>query len=208
MGSVLSVNTGRIAPFETPKKKTRSAIVKTPVAGVVAVRNNLVGDDDQADKKYHGGPDQAVYAYARESYEWWEGELGKPLTNGTFGENLTTEGIDVDEALIGERWRIGSTLLEITAPRIPCSTLASRMGDTKFVKTFANGRRPGAYFRIIEPGELSAGDDVLIVSRPDHEVTVKLVSEARLHDKSLMKTLAPAAGELSKDFRERVLAAV
>jgi len=207
MSSVLSVNTGRIAPFETPKKVGRSAIVKTPVEGIVAVRGDLVGDDQQADKAVHGGPDQAVYAYARESYEWWEAELGHPLENGTFGENLTTEGIDVDDALIGERWKIGSTILEVTAPRIPCSTLASRMGDTKFVKTFAAGRRPGAYFRIIEPGELESGDEIEVISRPDHEVTIRLVNEARLHDKSLLKSLAPAVDQLSKDFRELVLAA-
>lgn len=207
MGSVLSVNTGRVAPLQMAKTVGHSAIVKTPIEGTVAVRDDLVGDDEQADKKVHGGPDQAVYAYARESYEWWERELGTPLENGTFGENLTTEAVDVDAALIGERWRIGSTLLEVTSPRIPCSTLASRMGDPKFVKIFANGRRPGAYLRIIEPGQLKAGDAIEIVSRPDHEVTIKLVSEARLHDRSLMKMLLPAANELSKDFRERVLAA-
>ena len=204
-------------PRPNPHKETGwTGIGKQPTLEAVKVRapgpktsglgSGLVGDFI-GDGKHHGGDSQAVYAFQREDLDEWERRLGRELPSGFFGENLTTEGIDVDNALIGERWKISSTVLEVTAPRIPCSTLASRMGDTKFVKSFAAGRRPGAYFRIIEPGELEAGDEIEVVSRPDHEVTIKLVNEARLHDKSLISSLAPAVDQLSKDFREMVLAA-
>src|SRR3954452_11906758 len=122
MGVVLSVNVGQVAEFHAGRAK-RSAIVKAPMAGRAGVRGVNVVGDDQADRRVHGGPEQAVYAYARESYEWWEGELGRELAPGIFGENLTLEGIDVDGAVIGERWAIGSTLLEVTSPRIPCAKL-------------------------------------------------------------------------------------
>src|SRR4051795_10741194 len=149
MGLVLSVNVGRPAPLATGRRVVRSAIGKTPVPGPVAVRGVNLDGDDQADRKVHGGPDQAVYAYARESYEWWELELGRTLDPGTFGENLTLSGVDVDVAVIGERWAVGTCVLEVTGPRIPCQKLATRMGDPRFVKRFAAGRRPGAYLRIL-----------------------------------------------------------
>jgi MOSC domain-containing protein YiiM len=133
-----------------------------------------------------------VYAYARESYAWWEGELGWELVPGTFGENLTLEGVEVDEALIGERWEIGTTVLAVTAPRIPCVKLATRVGDPKFVKRFAQARRPGAYLRIVQEGELRAGDEVRVALRPEHGVTIALVNEALLHDHSLAARILQA----------------
>ena len=191
MGVVLSVNVGAIAPYAVGTGK-RSAIVKSPVDGPVAVRGVNLDGDDQADRRVHGGPEQAVYAYARESYEWWEGELGRELAPGIFGENLTLEGIDVDGAVIGERWAIGSTLLEVTSPRIPCVKLATRVGDPAFVKRFAAARRPGAYLRIVQEGELRVGDAVLVADRPEHEVTIALVNEALLHDHSLAERILAA----------------
>src|SRR3954451_1018046 len=133
MGLVLSVNVGRPAPLATGRRVVRSAIGKTPVPGPVAVCGVNVDGDDQADRRVHGGADQAVYAYAAESYAWWEEQLGRDLAPGTFGENLTVAGADVDAAVLGTRWRIGTVVLEVTAPRIPCAKLAARMADPGFV---------------------------------------------------------------------------
>jgi MOSC domain-containing protein YiiM len=183
MGVVLSVNVGPVAEFRAGRAK-HSAIVKTAVAGRVAVRGVNVEGDDQANRLIHGGPDQAVYAYPRESYEWWEAELGRSLADGVFGENLTTQGLDVDGALVGETWAIGTTVLQVTAPRIPCLKLQTRMGEPKFIKRFAAARRPGAYLRILEEGELAAGDEVRVLDRPSHGVTLARMNEILLfaHD--------------------------
>ncbi|MCW2992424.1 MAG: hypothetical protein JWM73_3018 [Solirubrobacterales bacterium] len=197
MGVVLSVNVGPVSEFRAGRSK-HSAIVKTAVEGRVAVRGVNLEGDEQADRRVHGGPDQAVYAYARESYDWWEAELGRPLADGTFGENLTLGGVDTEAALIGERWAIGSTVLEVTAARIPCLKLQTRVGEPKFIRRFAEGRRPGAYLRIVREGELSAGDAVEIVFRPDHDVTVALVNEAWLFDSSLAERILPARAALAE----------
>jgi MOSC domain-containing protein YiiM len=203
MAEVLSVNTGKVQPFIAGRART-SAIVKTPVAGVVEVAGVHVGDDEQANTSVHGGIHQAVYAYARESYEWWEDVLGRELEPGLFGENLTTLGVDVDGALIGERWRVGSAVIEVTSPRIPCLKFAKRMDDLGWIKQFGIGRRPGAYFRIIEPGAVAAGDLIEVVSRPDHEVSIKLVNEALVHDNSLAQQLLPALDALPPKTRDWV----
>ena len=197
MGVVLSVNVGAVAEFRAGRGKW-SAIVKTPVVGRVAVRGVNVEGDEQHERRHHGGPDQAVYAYPRESYDWWERELGRAIEPGTFGENLTLEGVDTEGALIGERWAIGSALLEVTAPRIPCLKLQTRMGEPKFIKRFAAARRPGAYLRIVDEGEFAAGDPVEIVSRPGHDVTIALVNEAVLFDSSLAPRLLPARDALAE----------
>ena len=196
MATVLSVNVGPVAPFRAGRA-TRSAIVKSPVTGRVAVRGVNLAGDDQSDRQVHGGPDQAVYAYARESYDWWEAELGRALANGLFGENLTLRNVAVNEAVIGERWAIGSAILEVTAPRIPCLKLATRIGDPRFVKRFAAARRPGAYLRIVQEGELAAGDAVEVIARPDHGVSVAMVNEALLFDHALAPRLlqAPALAQ-------------
>lgn len=199
MASVISVNLGPAAPFQAGRA-TRSAIVKTPVVGPVAVRGVNLDGDDQADRKNHGGVDQAVYAYARESYAWWENELARELPPGLFGENLTVEGIDVDGAVIGEHWRIGSVVLEVSCPRIPCLKLAKRMGEPGFVKRFAAARRPGAYLRIATEGILQVGDTVDVVSRPAHGVTIALFNEALLFDDTLAPRLL-AAPELPDETR-------
>lgn len=200
MATVVSVNVGPVSPFRAGRA-TRSGIVKAPVSGPVAVRGVNIEGDEQADSKHHGGIDQAVYAYARESYAWWQGELGRELAPGLFGENLTLDGIDVDGATIGERWAIGTTVLEVTRPRIPCLKLAKRMDDLGFVKRFAEARRPGAYLRIVREGSLQAGDEVRLVSRPEHGVTIAIVNEAMLFDELLAPRLL-AAPELAGGVRE------
>jgi MOSC domain-containing protein YiiM len=194
MGSVLSVNLADVRTIERRGKPVRTGIWKLPADGPVhAGREGLAGDV-QADRKVHGGPDMAVYSYAREDTDWWESELGRPLVNGTFGENLTLEGVDASGALVGERWRIGSTLLEVASPRTPCWKLGVKMEDPRFVKRFARALRPGAYLRVIEEGEIAAGDEVVLVDRPGHEVSVRLMAEAYLGNRSLVPRLLEVPG--------------
>ena len=201
MGSVLSVNLADVRIIERRGKPVRTGIWKLPAAGRVhAGREGLAGDV-QADRRVHGGPDMAVYSYAREDEDWWETQLGRELANGTFGENLTLRGVDVTAARVGERWRIGEALLEVSAPRIPCWKLGVKMDDPRFVKTFARALRPGAYLRVIEEGELAAGDDLELVERPDHAVSVGLIAEAYLADHSLAPRLL-AADALPDSWRD------
>src|SRR5690348_6435692 len=158
MALVLSVNVGGIRVMRYRGKDVRTGIFKESVEGKVPLRGVNLAGDDQADRTVHGGPDQAVYAYAVEDYEWWQRELAHTLPPGQFGENLTTSGIDVSAACIGERWVIGSTILQITSPRLPCYKLATKMGDPQFVKRFAAALRPGAYFSVVQEGEIERGD--------------------------------------------------
>jgi MOSC domain-containing protein YiiM len=193
VAKVGSVNVGMPRTVGHNGKEVTTAIWKRPVTGRIAVRGVNLEGDDQADRSVHGGVDKAVYAYAREDYEWWSAELGsEALEPGTFGENLTVSGIDLNAAEVGERWRVGSALLEVSEPRFPCLKLGIRMGDPKFLKRFAAARRPGAYLRIIEEGELGAGDRIEIVDRPGHGVTIGLFAQAYLGDRSRLGELLTA----------------
>jgi MOSC domain-containing protein YiiM len=201
---LLSVNVGTPVRLRTPKgREVRTAIWKQPVEGRVAVRGVNVDGDRQADLRVHGGPDKAVYAYASEDTASWEQELGRELGPGAFGENLTTEGVDVTNAVIGERWAIGTTVLEVCQPRLPCFKLGLRFDDPKMVRRFGEARRPGAYLRIVSEGELGAGDPIDVGARPAHGVTIALVSEAILHDETLLPRLLDAP-ELADDLRDWV----
>ena len=171
-GKLLSVSVGGVREFDHEGRVAQSAIWKFPVVGRVDASGINLGGDDQADRKAHGGPDKAVYAYAVEDYRWWQTELDRSLQHAEFGENLTTEGIDVTGALVGERWQIGSVLLEVSEPRVPCWRLGVRMGDPRFPRRFTAAGRPGAYLRIRETGDLGAGDEIRVVSRPAHELSV------------------------------------
>ena len=172
-GRVLSVNVGVPRDFVYGGRPARSAIWKSPVAGRIAARGVNLDGDDQADRRAHGGPDKAIYAYAIEDVRFWERELGRALTHGVFGENLTTEGVAVNDALVGERWAIGTAVLEVSEPRVPCWRLGVRMGDPTFPRRFTEALRPGAYLRIVVEGELGAGDEIRVVERPDHDVTIR-----------------------------------
>lgn len=150
-----------------------TAIDKRPVDGKVRVRPLGLYADVQADRKHHGGEDQAVYAYADEDAEYFAASLGREIPPGLFGENLRTTGVDVTGAVTGERWRIGETLeLEVTIPRIPCGTFARRMGVDKWVRRFTEEGRPGAYLRVVKSGPVAAGDPVVVTHRPAHGVTI------------------------------------
>jgi MOSC domain-containing protein YiiM len=193
---IVSVNVGRVETFEHHGRTVSSAIAKRPVSGRIGTAGfNLVGDD-QADRSVHGGPDRAVYAYAVGDLEWWAAELGRPVPPGSMGENLTTIELDVTGAVIGERWRVGSITLEVSAPRVPCYKLGIRMGDPRFPQRFAHAGRPGAYLRIVEHGDVAAGDPIVVADRPEHGITVSLVARAYHDDHTLAARLldAPALG--------------
>jgi|SRR5690349_3919192 len=143
-----------------------TAIGKQPVAGPVAVTAEGLAGDGVGSPKHHGGPDQAAYAYGTNDYAWWSAELGRELEPATFGENLTIEGLESGGCSIGDRLATGSAVFEVTAPRIPCGTLARRMGDTRFIRRFRDARRPGLYLRVLEPGTVTAGDAVTLTPAP------------------------------------------
>ncbi|MFB6816109.1 MOSC domain-containing protein [Streptomyces sp. NPDC056347] len=201
---LLTVNAGRpeaVAYTDAPGGTT--GIDKRPVDGPVRISDpgpkgtggSGVAGDTVCDLRHHGGSDQAVYAFAREELDGWERELGRPLANGAFGENLTTRGVDVSGALIGERWRIGPDLvLEVTSGRIPCRTFAGHVDEPRWVKRFTRAAAPGAYLRVIEPGTVRAGDAIGIVHRPDHGVTVEREFLAATTRRDLLPGLL-AAGE-------------
>jgi len=194
MPRVASVNVG--LPRQIGVRRGRplmSSIVKEPVEGRRRVAGVNVEGDGQADRRVHGGPDKAVYAYAQEDIAWWAQALGRDdLGPGWFGENLTTEGVDVTGAVVGERWRVGDTELEVSQPRLPCFKLGVRFGDPRMVKAFARAARPGAYLRIVSEGTVGAGDEVELLHRPAHGVTVELVSRAFLLDPTLQPQAARA----------------
>jgi len=167
-----SVNVSTVKSLVIDGESVPTGIFKEPVSGRVALRGVNVAGDDQGDRSVHGGPDRATYVYAAEDYAWWEGELARALPPGTFGENLTVRGLDVSNARIGEQWQIGTALVQVTSPRVPCFKLAAKMNDPKIVKKFARALRPGAYLRIVTEGDLGAGDAITVVSRPDHDLTV------------------------------------
>jgi MOSC domain-containing protein YiiM len=201
IGRLLSVNVARMRLIVLNGEPVKTGIYKFPVDERIPLRDNRVGGDRQADPEVHGGYDKAVYAYADEDYEWWAKELEQEIQPGLFGENLTTAGIDVSGALVGERWRIGTALLEVSEPRQPCSKFGYKMGDPLIIKRFARALRPGAYLRIIEPGEIGAGDPIEVVSRPEHEVTMALISRAVLGERALAPVLLEAEA-LSSGWRE------
>ncbi|QNP70712.1 MOSC domain-containing protein [Streptomyces roseirectus] len=212
---ILSVNLGRLTavPY-TEQPQGLTGIDKRPVAGPVRVSapgpkgtggSGLAGDEI-AHLRHHGGDDQAVYAVAREDLDTWERELGRPLNAGAFGENLTTEGLEVSGALIGERWRIGAeVVLEVTSGRVPCLTFQGHLGEQQWVKRFTRAAAPGAYLRVIEPGEIRAGDAVEIVHRPDHEVTVAMAFRAVTTERELLPRLLTVGEALHPEWRERTL---
>jgi MOSC domain-containing protein YiiM len=176
---VVSVNVGSIREVAWHGTIVRTGIWKSPIGDrAVPVRGVNLAGDDQADRRVHGGADKAVYAYAEEDYRYWADEEGVRTQPGLFGENLTVRGLELRNAVVGERWRIGTTLLEVAQPRLPCFKLGIRMDDPDFPRRFLAAARLGAYFRIIEEGELRAGDAIGVVDRPDHGITLGHMVEA------------------------------
>jgi MOSC domain-containing protein YiiM len=193
-GRVLSVNVGTPREFEFGGRAAKSAIWKTPVAGRVAARGINLAGDDQADRGAHGGFDKAVYAYAVEDARWWQEQIGRPFAYAEFGENLTTEEIEVNDALVGERWSVGTTILEVSEPRIPCWRLGVRMNDDQFPRLFTEALRPGAYLRIVAEGDVGAGDEIRVIERPGTDLTVRDVFRIYTRDRHEAGRLLAVAG--------------
>jgi MOSC domain-containing protein YiiM len=216
----LSVNLARVRTNPDPRGQsnltgidkvaaTEAVMVRAPGPMHGGVGSGLVGDTI-GNQNVHGGDDQAVYAYAREDLDAWEIQLQRTLTHGTFGENLTTSGIDVTGARIGERWRIGTDglVLEVSAPRTPCRTFQAFLNLNHWIKTFVQAGKPGAYLRVISPGTVRAADAITIDYRPDHDVTIGLVFRARMSEPELLPRLLVADGlsaELKDYVRRRVV---
>jgi MOSC domain-containing protein YiiM len=178
MPLVLSVNRVHALLPRGPKGGD-TAIDKRPTAGPVRVGRLGLAGDRQMDVKHHGGPLQAVYAYASEDLDWWSRELGRELPHGYFGENLTTAGIDVGGARQGERWRLGEeddpehVVLQVTDSRIPCSTFQWRMGEPRWVRRFADHGEPGAYLSVVKEGVVRAGAVLEAVHVPEAAMTIR-----------------------------------
>ena len=199
-GKVISVNVGTVREFDYGGRPAKSAIWKSPVSGRVAARSVNLAGDEQADRTAHGGPDKAVYAYAIEDTRWWERNIGRALAYGEFGENLTTEGIEVNDALVGERWQVGTAVLEVSEPRVPCWRLGVRMNDKMFPRRFAEALRPGPYLRIVVEGDVGAGDEVRVVERPGHDLTIRDVFRIYTRDRDEVDRLLAVPG-MSESWR-------
>ncbi len=186
---IVSVNISAVKSLIIDGESVPTGIFKEPVNGCVALRGVNVAGDDQGDRSVHGGPSRAAYAYAQEDYAWWEGELGRSLSPGTFGENLTVRGIDVSNARIGEQWEVGSAVVQVTSSRVPCFKLAAKMNDPTIVRKFARALRPGAYLRIVTEGEIGAGDAITVISRPRHGLTVATMAKIVLFERDRAREL-------------------
>jgi MOSC domain-containing protein YiiM len=208
-----TVNLGHRRP--NPHKDVGwTGIGKQPTEGPVEVRapgpkmtglgSGLVGDFI-GDGKHHGGDGQAVYAFQREDLDEWERRLGRELPNGFFGENLTTVALQVNDARLGERWRVGrEVVLQVTAPRIPCSTFRGWIGEKGWARTFTAAGRPGTYLSVVTPGIVRAGDPIEVVHRPDHDVTIAMAFRATTTDRALLPRLLEAGDDLDSELRRAV----
>ncbi len=207
---IASVNAGLPRQIETPTGNVLTSIFKTPVAGRVAVRGHNIEGDRQSDLTVHGGPYKAVYCYSEEHYAYWRGELPDyELTPGNFGENLTTNGLDESEVCIGDRFRAGSAILQVTQPRMPCFKLGIRFGRADMVKRFWLSGRSGIYFSIVEEGDIAAGDPMEFLGGEPERISIADVValyrgtkiDAELRDKALR---APLFGSWKRELRERL----
>jgi MOSC domain-containing protein YiiM len=194
---VISVSTGLVDDLEIGGRPGRSAIGKLPREAAWLGTLGLAGDE-QGDHEHHGGRDQAVYAYAREDLDWWVERLGRELRDGLFGENITTAGLDITGAAIGETWRMGGATVQVTSARIPCVTFRSWMDEPHWVRRFAQAGRPGAYLRVLSEGPVRAGDAIDVLSRPAVQVTVAESMRAFYGDTAIMRRLLEVDGRGSK----------
>jgi MOSC domain-containing protein YiiM len=201
---VLSVNVGQVRELVWHGRRITSGIWKTPVQGRVALRGvNFLGDN-QADRTVHGGRDKAVYAYAMEDYDYWRDVQELETTPGLFGDNLTTAGIDLTNLTLGARWAVGSAVLEVAQTRLPCFKIGMRMNDGHFPKRFMIAGRMGAYFRIVQEGDVGAGDPIHVTHEPTHGVTLRDMVDALRHDeKATMLRSVPNLPEFWQQVAER-----
>lgn len=209
---ILSVNVGRPRELEYAGRSVTSAIVKEPVAGRVMVRRTNLDGDGQADLRVHGGPDKAVYIYPAQHYAHWARELGRDDLSppGYFGENLTVEGVDEADVQIGDVLRAGEALLEVSHPRVPCFKLAMRMRDHAFGKPFLASGRVGFYLRVLEEGELQAGDSIEAVRAGEGGFSVRRIAwmlhRATADELDRAAALPALALKWREDFAHRAIA--
>ncbi len=211
MKKLLSVNVTAIVHHdEWAGSVGKTGIDKRSKLGRVALENDSVEGDFVLDKKNHGGKDQAVYAYAREDADWWEKEIGSEIANGRFGENLTTQGIDVTNAVIGEIWKIGTTLLQVTIPRIPCKVFQGFWQRPNLIKEFTQAQRPGAYLKILEEGFVEAGNEIEVLDVPRHALTIKDLFAAKSGERSKIQSInqIPGLAPKYKDWSEKIAAGI
>ena len=208
--TVASVNVGTPRQIEVRGGPVLTSIFKSPVRGRVAIRQHNVDGDSQADLTVHGGPYKAVYCYPEEHYAYWAAELpGVELVPGNFGENLTTRGLTEAEAMIGDRFRIGSALLQVTQPRMPCYKLGIRFGRPDMVKRFWQSGRSGIYFSVVEAGEVAAGDPIVREMQDENGISVADVVALYRGQKSSPELMeralrAPLFGSWKQELRERM----
>ena len=199
---VISINiTSVVHQGEWTGSEGRTGIDKRSVDGPIEFKNNGLVGDRIIDTNVHGGYDQAVYAYAREDVQWWEKEINEEIPAGRFGENLTTEGIDVNAALVGEQWKIGSVILEVSQPRIPCRVFAGFWKRATLIKDFTQAGRPGAYLRIIQEGSAQAGDAIEVIYKPDHEISISDLFSAKSGERTKINEIK-VVPQLSIGFKE------
>lgn len=208
---IISINIGQPRSIERkPGEERVTGIYKTPVEWPVFVTTDGLAGDLIADKKHHGGPDQAVYIYGQADYAYWRDELGDRIAPGLFGENLTVSGLESAKFNIGDTLHIGEVILQVTAPRIPCATLSAKIGDPMFVKKFRQAGRPGLYCRVLQIGEISSGDPVAIERYPDETVSLmEMVADYYNPDKTeagLRRFLAAPIAIRDRLEKEKILA--
>jgi MOSC domain-containing protein YiiM len=198
---VISVNVGLPRTVIWAGRPVTSGIWKEPVNGRVVVEGINLHGDDQADRRVHGGRDKAVYAYSTEDYAWWADVLGRDLGAGTFGENLTTEGIELSTCVIGQEWQVGTTVLQVAQPREPCFKLGMRMGDAEFVELFGSSGRSGTYLRIQQPGDIGPGDPIVTRHPPSHGLTVGDLVAVRPNAPTPLLERIAAINDVPEDWR-------
>ena len=199
---VLSINiTSVVHQGEWTGSEGRTGIDKRSVSGPIEFKDNGLTGDRIIDTNVHGGYDQAVYAYAIEDAKWWEKEINEEIPAGRFGENLTIEGIDVNAALVGEQWKIGSVILEVSQPRIPCRVFAGFWKRATLIKDFTQAGRPGAYLRIIREGSAQAGDAIEVIFKPDHAISIRDLFSAKSGERSKINEIK-VVPQLSTGFKE------
>ncbi len=207
MKKLLSVNVTSIIHYEEWSGSVgKTGIDKRPKLGRVAIENDGVEGDFVLDTKNHGGKDQAVYAYAREDADWWEKEIGIEIANGRFGENLTTSKVDVTNAIIGEIWKIGTTTLQVTMPRIPCKVFQGFWQRPNLIKEFTQAMRPGAYLRILEEGYVEENNPIEIFDIPTHGITIRDLFDAKSGERSKINLInkIPGLAPKFKDWSEKI----
>lgn len=203
MATLLSVNISAAPTFGPwTGSEGSTGIDKRPTKQRVRVFDDHVDGDTVVDVKHHGGTFKAVYAYAREDAEWWEAEIGRPLASGSFGENLTTRGVDINALLIGEQLRVGTALLQVSEPRIPCRVFAGFWDRPDLIKEFSAAGRSGTYLRILEEGDVGAGDAIEVVHRPDHGVTLGQAFSARVGNGARRAELVSALGDFAPKWQQ------